>query len=185
MNWYRIICAEEQLVPTQKLPSITDDWFSDIKPHTEVRRDVPQSRSVTLTLYRGFNVDLDKLQKSGNGYLLSPAKSEQGAMWFTHKLINGYDPLRYVTGRGSHLLTYPLQCIKHYQTVHYDDGSSYEEIPEEIQSQTDGLENCRFYRGYELPNGWFFSYKTEKFIICTIPIIVTADMIKTNIDEVE
>ena len=34
--------------------------------------------------------------------------------------------------------------------------------------------------GYELPEGWFFSYKTEKHIVCTIPIIITQNMIQTD-----
>lgn len=177
MNWYK---AAQQ---TQKLPRIQDDAFGDFfnePPRKEVSRDSPKTTSVTLTLYRGFDVDVNKLQRSGQGYVLSPSKSEQGAMWFTHKLIRGYDPIQYVQGRGSHLLTYPLQCVKHSQTIHYSDGSTYDTIPEEIQQQTEGTDNCRFYAGYELPDGWYFSYKNEKFIICTVPITVAPNMITEN-----
>ena len=181
MNWYK---SSQQT----KLPPIEDDWgYEALKkePRKEVSRDAPKKQSVTLLLYRGFDVDLNTLQRSGENYILSPSKSEQGAMWFTHKLIRGYDPVEYVTGRGSHILTYPLQCTKHSQTIHYSDGSTYDAIPEEILQQTEGTENCRFYAGYELPQGWFFSYKNEKFIICTIKLSVSPNMIKDNVVEAE
>lgn len=180
MSWYK----RSQLAtkPQFKQPKPNEWGFDGLDfdpPRNEVKKDSPATKAVTLTLYRGFDVDMNKLQQGG--MVLSPAKCEQGVMWFTHRLITGYDPIQYVTGRGSHLLTYPLQCKQHYQTVHYDDGSTYNEIPEAIQSQTNTMENCRFYQGYELPEGWYFSYKHEKFIVCTIPITVTPNMIKENV----
>lgn len=191
MSWYKEaqeVTLTEKPQRATKLPAIIDDdWWgpSDYKPSKKVSVDPPQSKSMVLTLYRGFDVDFNKLQKSGSGYVLSPAKSEQGAMWFTHRLITGYDPVKYVTGRGTHLLTYPLPVKQHYQTVHFDDGSTRNDIPAEIQAQTNTMENCRFYQGFELPDGWFFSYKHEKFIICTVPIVVTADMIRENVVDEE
>lgn len=174
MNWMKLATND-----------LLDDLFTNTPRREEVSTDPPTRKPLTLMLYRGFDVDLNQLQKSGNGYILSPHRSQQGAMWFTHQFISGYDPIQYVSGRGSHLLTYPLQCFKHRQVVHYNDGSTYEQIPDNIIAQTTPSENCRFYMGIELPEGWMFSYKMEKFIICTIPITVTPDMIKPNTGEME
>ena len=137
----------------------------------------PESKSVNLTLYRGFNY----LPKIDNGsYLLSPSNSEQGALWFTHSLVSGnIDSLEYAASHGKYLLTYPLTVIKHFQKVSYDNSDdSYDAVPDEIDEKSDRLENCRFYMGYELPEGWFFSYKTEKFIICEKEIEVYPSQIK-------
>ncbi len=156
-----------------------DDLFN-VKMPVKVKKDNPTAVPATLVLYRGFDVNLDQLQKSGGGYILSPHRSEQGAMWFTHKWINGYNYKEYVQGRGKYLLTYPLQCKRHIQTVHYNDGTTRDTIPQEIEEKSVPTENCRYYAGYELPEGWFFSYKMEKFIICTIPIVVQPNMITSN-----
>ena len=156
-----------------------DDLFN-VPNRTEVKRDPPKVTPVALKLYRGFDADMNKLQKVDNGYLLSPHKCEQGGLWFTHQMINGYDPLEYISGRGKYVLTYPLQCKKHTEVIHYDDGSTYEHTPEEISNKSEPTEDCPFYAGYELPPGWFFSYKMEKFIICKVPITVTPDMISTK-----
>jgi len=169
MTWLRKIADNDLL----------DSLFDKPLPN-EIRRDPPATRPMTLTLYRGFDADLDELEKVDGGYELSPKRSEQGVLWFTHQMINGYDPIEYVTGRGKYILTYPLECTRQYQRVYYDDGEYRDDIPEEIREQTNTMENCRFYGGVELPDGWFFSYKTEKFIVCTIPIVVTPDMIKED-----
>ena len=156
-----------------------DDLF-DFSPRKIAKTDPPRTESYTLTLYRGFDADLEGLEKSNDGYVLSPHKSEQGVMWFTHDLIRGYDAKEYVSGRGKYLLTYPLDCLRHLQTIHYEDGSSYDTTPQEILDKSEPTENCRFHAGFELPEGWFFSYKTEKFIVCTIPISVSPGMISLN-----
>ena len=41
-------------------------------------------------------------------------------------------------------------------------------------------ENCRFYAGIELPEGWYFSYKVQKHIVCDTPIVVSPDMINVQ-----
>lgn len=173
MNWFK------RSQTTQK-EMWGDLWnaFDDIQPRQVIQTDPPASKPVTLTLYRGFNANLESLQQSGGSYVLSPSRSEQGVLWFTHNLINGYNPVEYVKGRGNYLLTYPLRCKYHYQTYHYKDGSTGEQTPEEITKQTETASNCRFYRGYELPQGWFFSYKVEKFIICDHDLIVSSHMLK-------
>ncbi len=172
MSWYT------QSTLPQSFIDMFGEGFDDPQRWEEVRRDPPKATPVTLTLYRGMNVNLNQLQSDASGnFILSPTKSEQGAMWFTHNLINGYNALEYVQGRGNYLLTYPLQCKRHMQTIHYADGSTHEVIPEEIKQQEQPTENCKFYSGYELPDGFLFSYKMEKFIICTRQLSVSKSML--------
>jgi len=141
----------------------------------------PQQIDYTLELYRGFNVQINNLEKRGPYYILSPKKSEQGLIWFTHNLIRAYDPKEYVQGRGSHLLTYPLQCVRHLQNVKWSDGTVSTKVPEEIKELTIPTDNCQYHMGIELPLGWVFSYKHEKFVGCSIEIKITPDMLTRNI----
>jgi len=156
-----------------------DDYSPEAMRERAKHRKTSESKQkpITLTLYRGFNY-LPKPNQNGT-YTLSPENSEQESLWFTHDYIHrSIDPLEYAQSHGKYLLTYPLKAIKHYQTISYDDNNeTYDIIPEEINKKTNGLENCKYYSGIELPDGWFFSYKTEKFIISTIPIIITKGMI--------
>jgi hypothetical protein len=140
----------------------------------------PRQEPYVLELYRGFDVNVDKLQRRGQYFILSPKKSEQGLIWFTHNRINGYDPKEYVRGRGSHLLVYPLHCIRHLQDEVWSDGYTSNNIPDDIQARTKSTENCRYYSGVELPEGWVFSYKHEKFIGCSVEIEITPDMLRAN-----
>lgn len=140
----------------------------------------PQSREYVLELFRGFDVDPKALERRGGRLVLSPKKSEQGLIWFTHKLINGYDPIEYVRGRGNYLLTYPLECIRHFQKVHWSDDSTSTKIPDRILDLTEPTQNCRYYMGIELPEGWVFSYKYEKFIGCSIELEITENMLQPN-----
>jgi len=137
----------------------------------------PRQKEYTLQLYRGFDVNIDNLKKRGKYLILSPEKSEQGLIWFTHNLIRGYDPVEYVQGRGSHVLTYPLECIRHLQDVLWSDGSTSTKIPDDIRELTDPSQNCRFHMGIELPQGWVFSYKYEKFVGCSVELQITTDML--------
>jgi hypothetical protein len=140
----------------------------------------PEQKTYVLTLYRGFDVSLERLERRGPYLVLSPKKSEQGLIWFTHNLIRGYDPIEYVKDRGSHILTYPLQCTRHFQNVLWSDGSTSTTIPEEILQLTTPTENCRYHMGIELPPGWVFSYKYEKFVGCSIELQITPDMLRAN-----
>jgi len=147
-----------------------DDIFS-VPSRREIRRDSPQLVPINLTLYRGFDADIDKLEKSGDAFILSPHKSEQGVIWFSRKKDDA-------VWRGKWLLTYSLEAIEHVERVHYDDGSYYDAIPQQIRAACSPTENCRFYGGIELPEGWFFSYKVEKYIVCSVPIKITKDMLE-------
>lgn len=156
------------------LQKTSNDLFEDMfntPSRQEVRRDPPQQEPITLTLYRGFDASLNELERSGDGFILSPHKSEQGVIWFSRNIEDA-------NWRGQWLLTYPLQVIKHTERVYYDDGSHSDDIPDSVHAQCSPSENCRFYGGIELPEGWFFSYKVEKHIVCSIPIRVTEDMLQ-------
>jgi len=166
MSWYKISQSDT-----------FQDWFTEeagkSKNRHIVSKEPPAFKTFITTLYRGFDANLDELNKENGNYILSPKKSEQGFLWFSQKL-------NIAKGRGEYILEYPLQVKRHYQTVHFNDGSSYEDVPEEILDQTIPTDNCRFFAGMELPEGWFFSYKTEKHIVCSVPLIIHPNMIKTD-----
>jgi len=149
-----------------------DEWEST-KIRKVVKTDPPKTKEIILDLYRGFDADIDKLKKSGSKNILSPDKSEQQAIWFSQWL-------RDAKGRGQWILKYPLKAKKHYIRTHYDDGSYIDRTPEEIEKQENPLENSSIHGGVELPNGWLWSYKNEKYIISVKPILVSNDMIKRD-----
>ena len=163
-----------------KEDNLWDDFFKDIKHSQVVKKDTSKVSDYVLELYRGFNLNLDELKKEGNYYILSPKKSEQGLIWFTHKFIVHYNPIEYAAGHGNYFLTYPLHCKKHTQTITWSDGHTTEQTPEEFQKKEVPTSNCRFYYGIELPEGWVFSYKMEKFIGCSQEIRITKDMIRKS-----
>jgi len=138
----------------------------------------PEQTGYILQLYRSFDVDVDSLEKLGPYLILSPKQGEQGLIWFTHNLIRMYDPKEYVRGRGSHLLTYPLHCIRHFQTIYFSDGTTSTRVPAQILELTEPTENCHYHMGIELPSGWVFSYKHEKFVCCSTKIRITPDMLQ-------
>jgi len=143
----------------------------------ELRQDPPKVIPYTLTLYRGSR---HELQQEGDRLILDPNKGEQGLIWFTHQFISYYNPIQYAATHGDYFITYPLKCKKHIQRTHYDDGTHYDNIPQEIIDKTNPYENCRFYAGLELPEGWVFAYKTEKFIGCSKKLLITRDMIQKS-----
>ena len=166
-----------------------DDMFSDFfdKEKNNDRGSVVKTEFITepytLTLYRGFNADLDSLEKVADSYVLSPKKSEQGMIWFTHIFIRGYNPIEYAKSHGSLLLTFPLEVKKHYKLTTYDNGEQVEEAPERILNLIDETENQPYMCLYnefclELPSGWVFTYKNEKFIGTTNKLLVKPNMIE-------
>lgn len=190
MNWYKKAQSNDQFFEDTPFSSAFDHDPEEVKRELqeiqERKRheiiDPPTQREVELILYRGFRY-LPPANEDGT-YTFSPDKSEQEALWFTHSFISGgYDAENYAKAHGDYLLTYPLMVIKHYQRICYDNNEDCREItPEAIKELSDPSENCRFYAGYELPEGWFFSYKMEKFITCSVPLTVSKEMI-TKIQE--
>lgn len=168
----------------KKLSNVIEslDSFFDGPKSKIISVSEPKEENFVLKLYRGFDVEIDKLRKEGRFYVLSPNKSEQGLIWFTHDYIRGYDPIEYVKDRGSHILTYHLKCKKHFEEVHWDDGSTSTRTPEHIDELTNPYEDCQFYMGIELPNGWVFSYKNEKFIGCSKELKIIPDMLQKSED---
>jgi len=67
MTWYKLA------------QSALHDLF-DIPYKKIVKKDSPQMKLITLTLYRSFDADIEGLERVGNGYLLSPHKCEQGVL---------------------------------------------------------------------------------------------------------
>lgn len=109
------------------------------KPSKVIKVDPPAKKEITLDLYRGFDADIDSLEKQGDAYILSPHKSEQGAIWFSQWL-------RDAKGRGEWILKYQLKAIKHYQRKHTDDGSYFDDIPQEILDKETPMENSNIWR---------------------------------------
>jgi hypothetical protein len=151
------------------------DWKKN-RPKV-VKQDPPKVIPYTITLYRGSR---EELQREGDQLVLDPNKGEQGLIWFTHPFISHYNPIQYAASHGDYFITYPLKCRKHIQRTHYDDGRHYDNIPQVIIDKTNPYENCRFYLGIELPQGWVFSYKAEKFIGCSKKLWITKDMIQKS-----
>ena len=175
MNWYKT-----------SQDSSLDSMFEEARERVRARGQAVDTQRITepftIELYRGFDADLDRLERQGHSYVLSPARSEQGVMWFTHMFISrNYDPIEYAKGKGKLLLTYPLQCQKHYDEVTYENGEKQERLPEDLNAQYDHTQNssmiCMFNYCLELPEGWFWSYKTEKFIVTTNTLVASPDMI--------
>lgn len=143
------------------------------------------SEPYELELYRGFDANLEDLETINDKWVLSPKRSEQGMLWFTHIFIGGYDPVEYAKSHGDWLLSYPLMVKKHYDLVKYENGEIVKESPKEILDELDPTENSEYLcigNGcLELPNGWFFTYKSQKFIGTTNKILVSKEMITKNI----
>jgi len=162
-----------------------DGYMDDIREKIKKRgKEVKRERKTEpfgIELLRGFDADLNTLEKQGENFLLSPKQSEQGVMWFSHMHITHYDYRDYVKGRGEWLLTYPLQATKHYDNVTYEDGSVEARTPEELQNKAVPTEPSQWRAMWgsvvELPSGWLWSYKTEKFITTTNKITVHPSMI--------
>lgn len=171
-------------IENSSLDSMIGDITSQIKKRGKIVSRETKVIPYTLECYRGFDVEPENLKMVGNNYVLSPSKSEQGAMWFTHKFIRGYNPIEYVSGRGDYILTYPLKCKKIFDQVKYENGSTEEVSAESVMDKVEPTENCPYacYGNFclELPDGWFFSYKTEKFIICTKELQVSPSMLKKD-----
>jgi hypothetical protein len=144
--------------------------------YKEVKRDPIKATAITLTLYRGFDKDAKRIKREGKNYILSPQGGDQNLLWFACPFFQ-HNALQTAT-RGRYLLTYPLQAKKYTETIYYADGSSNDHVPDEYTGNR--LDNNRIYMGYELPEGWYFSYKVEKYIVCEKDLAITPDMISMH-----
>ena len=178
MNWYKIITTSDkkaQKVSTDFEDMFGDDFFSE-RNNTQknIIKKEEKTKNVIITLFRNFDANLNEIEKDKNGNLiLSPEKCEQGVLWFSSSLQN--NPEQYYDRGKEYLLTYPLSAKYHYTETTYNDGSSYR-WP--ISDNDPINENSSSWAGYELPDGFKFSYKVEKHIICEKPIIINPNNIK-------
>jgi hypothetical protein len=172
MRWYR------------KGGGSLDDMFpGDGPPAREVSRRTV-SETYVLTLYRGFDFDPDEVEVRDGKYVLSPKKSEQGMMWFAHGLQRtDASPIDYVSGRGGYVLEYPLEVRRFYDLVEMDDGSERVEPPQGMDFPDPTRDQRIMCSGacYELPEGFVFSYKTEKFVGCTRELLVDPSMVRRDV----
>jgi hypothetical protein len=157
-----------------------DEILARIKKRGKVVKSQPHSEPYTLTLFHGSSVDLESL-RVGDNFVLNPSKSEQGLLWFTHPFIRGYDPIEYAKGQGDWVMKYPLHTKKLSTDIHYEDGTVVSRAPEEILNKLDPTKNSRFMclsdSCIELPEGWYFTYKNEKFIGTNKKVSFSKDMI--------
>jgi len=147
--------------------SMFDDVRDRIKKRGKSVSSKHKTENDTMTLYHGSKANLDSL-KDGNKFTLDPQKSQQGLLWFTHSFIRGYAALEYAKDHGKFVIKYPLQIKKHFIETQYEDGSIKTIAPPEMVEKIDHTENSNFLSvsNYciELPSGWYFTYKNEKFI---------------------
>lgn len=136
--------------------------------------EVEKTKGVTITLFRNFDANMNEIEKDASGNLiLSPRKSEQGVIWFAHSLQR--QPEQYYDRGKKYLLTYPLQASYRYIETTYNDGSTSQEPMTEGDVST---ENSFTWIGYQLPEGFKFSYKTQKHIICEKDLMIPPNYIK-------
>ena len=162
--------------------------FGPIEPPKKIVNEEIAVNDITLTLYRGL-INLDdnsqhnpELVIDGNNYKLSVDKYPDKLIWFTDNdnFAENYN--------GWGLITYKLPAKKHVKIVTYEDGSKRDyAITEQIESaynrgiiEPEPHENNHLYRGIELPDHWFWSYKTQKHIVCDTDLIITKNNLKIN-----
>jgi hypothetical protein len=184
MNWYK----------TFKSANALDDIFketpeekaeADRKARAKKISEQKVTEPYKLTLYRGFNLEPRDIKES---MVLDPSRSEQKMLWFTHEFCRLYrnSPVQYAKNHGTVLLTYPLTCKVHFVRAKYDDGSERKELDKVIAERINHAENSKFmiagFYCIELPDGWVFTYKDEKFIGCSIPLSITKNMLSLVVD---
>lgn len=155
------------------------------------------SEPFVLKCYRGFgeqSLQRDLLSQGPGWFLLSPKKAMEGILWFTHDLQRSrFDPIEYALskGRGGYLLTYPLQCTRHYIETQLEPHPDYwnnrdVEPPPELRAKTQVMGGSRYanFWGmiYELPEGWMFTWQVEQHVACRVDLRIAANML-TNIGE--
>lgn len=153
------------------LESAFTDMFGDFPANkANIIGQEEKTVPMTLELYRGFDADLQTLEQDDRFYYLSPRKAEQSQLWFTHRYIRHYDPVDYAKNKGRWFMRYELPVKKHIKFLTWDDGAKSESLPNWWYDKVDPTQDGKFHAGIELPDGWVFSYKTEKFIGCRVNI---------------
>jgi hypothetical protein len=173
MNWYKIAQSNsfEDMFPQFVDKSQMDRAETLSGLGGEERTLIGEEEKLedyTITLYRNFDAKMDQIEKDDSGNLIfSPAKCEGGVLWFAHNLQR--DAEEYYKERGGeYLLTYPLEAKYHYTEQSYSDGSTWKENIGEGNKPYDDNE----WQGRILPDGFKFSYKVQKHIICEKTLIV-------------
>ena len=180
MNWYKQaqpenIDLQNFLKAREKTNGILGFDFTDTDRDEAIRQfnrkivsEGIKEKNITIHLYRNFAADMKEIDKDGKGNLiLSPRKCESGVLWFAHDLQR--TPEQYYDRGEKYLLTYPLEILSHYKETVYDDGNS-QTWP--ITGDDPINEDSNKWMGYELPEGFKFSYKVQKHIICEKELIV-------------
>lgn len=151
-------------------------WRDEIKARGNIVDKKRVSEKAQLKLYHGFNRD----PKTFN-YTFDPSKSQQGLLWFTHSMIRNYDPYEYASSKGKYLLTYPLEILKVADIVTYENGTSERIVSNDLSNLATPTENSRNLVFFDslivLPENWFFTYKSEKFIGTNTILKVNPSMI--------
>ncbi len=143
--------------------------FDIEKRNYNVVKKEQQVKPINIELYRGFYGDLNKFKQDDQFYYFDPATSEQRQLWFTSRYITYYNPIEYAINHGDWFMTYSIPAKKHVEITHYEDGRQGES-PRNMGE--DSTKNSSIWQGIELPQGWLWSYKTEKFIGCTLVLKV-------------
>jgi len=175
MNWYK----KSQYKQNDFEDMFGDDFFGKKNINRNILKEEKKTDNKTINLYRNFDADLNKIKKDKNGNLiLSPNKGEQGVIWFAHDLQN--NPSQYYDRGAKYLLIYPLDIQYNYIEKTYDNGDI---IKEPIYDYDNNFENSSEWAGYVLPEGFKFSYKTQKHIICEKELIIPPKYITETYNE--
>jgi hypothetical protein len=173
------------------------EYESDVEFYSDIHRKVQadklrklvstqrKSEPYVITCWRGFDkrsLERDTVEQ-GNGYRVLHGKSAmESILWFTHSLQGSIEPEQYARSHAEdYLITYPLQAVKHYDLVTYDNGKTEMKVPAEMQGM-DGSQKSRFMptidKVYEVPEGWFFTWQVQKHLGCSVPLKIMDSMIE-------
>lgn len=169
-----------------------DDFNNTLNNHGEVVDEKIVKENLTLTLYRGLRTQRQlgmstepnttpELIDIGDKYLLKVDKYPDKLIWFT----DNEDFAKKYSGWG--LITYKLPVIKHKKIITHEDGYKTNEFNygnESVESgfgrgiiNVDMYNNSHLYRGIELPENWYWSYKVEKHIVCDTDLKIPKDWV--------
>lgn len=152
------------------------DWGNE--PEKPIKHTEYGHEYIIITLYRGVN-DKNELIDNRNGtYTLKNEHEgrDNNFIWFSRNK-------QFTEGYASHaLITYPLKVANHFKLITYADGTTKKEtlFINKVKSAYDGrgeiedntTEDWPKYGNIELPDNWYFSYKTQKHIVCGTDLII-------------